>query len=170
MTMRKPTQLKRLHGTLRPDRQSANEPLPPRASGYCPRELPKAAKKWWRKQAPVLKRLGLLTQLDVVGAADMAICASRIQQGEALIERTGLVIKGREDTWVKNPAITIVGMYRTALFAWMREFGMTPASRSKIDAPGPEAEAAESDFERYQRIGEVPWAVPVYDDDESPDR
>lgn len=154
MTMRKPTAMKHLQGTARPDRVNPNEPQPPVASGYCPRDLPASAKHWWRRTAPSLKALGLLTVLDVAAARDMAICATRLAQAEVIIEDMGILVKGARGGVVRNPAIAVANQYRAALYAWLREFGMTPAARSRIDLPAPEEPEGEAArFERYQAHG-----------------
>lgn len=132
MTMQKPTKLKHLSGTLRPDRVHADEPQPPAASGYCPRDLPQSAKHWWHRIVPTLHRLGLLTVLDVPAARDMVICAARLAQAEALIEKAGLLIKGARGGVVRNPAIAAANQYRHALYSWAAKFGMTPSDRAGL--------------------------------------
>ena len=60
---RKPTALKKLQGTYRPDRDSADEPTP---SGHAdpPDVLTAAALAEWERLAPELESLGLLTSID----------------------------------------------------------------------------------------------------------
>ena len=60
---RKPTALKRLQGTYRPDRESADEPMP---SGHAdpPDVLTAEALAEWERLAPDLEAIGLLTVAD----------------------------------------------------------------------------------------------------------
>jgi P27 family predicted phage terminase small subunit len=129
--------MKKLAGTARPDRVNAGEPRPPDASTYCPRDLPESAKKWWRKVAPMLGKLGLLTVADLPAARDLVVTITRLQECEALIEEQGILVKSaRGDGQVKNPAIAVANAYRQALYRWASKFGLTPADRSGLSVPG----------------------------------
>jgi len=61
---RKPKQLKIVQGTYRKDRANPHEPKPQPRIPSCPWELCDTAKKEWRRLAPELHQLGLLTALD----------------------------------------------------------------------------------------------------------
>jgi len=160
MPSRKPTELKKLAGTLRPDRVHLAEPRPPAASGYCPRDLPESAKKWWRKVAPVLAELGLLTVLDVPAARDMILCAARLVQCEQLIEEKGILVPGaRNEGLVKNPAIAAANQYRAALYRWASKFGLTPSDRAGLQVLSEEREPS---------LAEVLFNMTVSDDDAKP--
>ena len=133
MASKKPTTLKKLSGTLRPDRVNVAEPRPPPASTYCPRDLPKDARRWWHKIAPVLGELGLLTVLDVPAARDLVVCCARLVQCEAIIEEKGILVPGaRNEGLVKNPAIAAANAYRQALYRWASKFGLTPSDRAGL--------------------------------------
>ena len=62
----KPTALKKLEGN--PGKRPLNElePVPPVASLRCPNYLLPEARKEWRRLAPILMNLGLLTAADAV--------------------------------------------------------------------------------------------------------
>ena len=141
MASKKPTTLKKLAGTLRPDRVNLGEPRPPAASGYCPRDLPETAKKLWRRLGPILAELGLLTVLDVPAARDMILCAARLVQCEAIIEEKGILVPGaRNEGLVKNPAIAAANQYRAALYKWCTKFGLTPSDRAGLQVLSEEPE------------------------------
>lgn len=131
--LRKPTELKRLAGTLRPDRVQGPEVQPGPASVRCPRDLPQSAKALWPKVAPTMRQLGLFTELDTLAFRDLIICASRLAEVERQIEATGLLVRGaRENNLVKNPLISIGNAYRRALQVWCARFGLTPADRAGL--------------------------------------
>ena len=137
MAAKKPTRLKELAGTARPDRVHSGEPRPPAASTYCPRDLVLSAKVWWRRVAPVLADLGLLTVADLPAARDLVTVIARLQQCEDLIEEKGILVAGaRDGGLVKNPAIAAANAYRQALYKWASKFGLTPADRSGLSVPG----------------------------------
>ncbi len=73
--LRKPTEVKRLQGTLRPDRVNDAEPQPGPAPVRCPRDLPTSAKRLWPKVAPTMRQLGLFTELDVLAFRDLFVRA-----------------------------------------------------------------------------------------------
>ena len=137
MAAKKPTRLKELAGTARPDRVHSGEPRPPAASTYCPRDLPASVKPWWRRVAPVLADLGMLTQADLPAARDLVTVITRLAECERLIEEKGILIPGaRDGGLVKNPAIAAANAYRQALYKWASKFGLTPADRNGLSVPG----------------------------------
>lgn len=134
MTARKPTEIKRLAGTLRAGRVHGPEVQPGLASVRCPRDLPASAKALWPKVAPVLRRLGLLTELDLLAFRDLVLCASRLAQVERLIEKTGFLIRSSrgDGDLVKNPLLATATAYRRSLYQWCSKFGLTPSDRAGL--------------------------------------
>src|SRR5690606_15032073 len=61
---RKPTALKVLQGTARPDRVKKGEPKPRPIAPEPPPGLDRFGKEAWRRLAPLLERQGLLTEDD----------------------------------------------------------------------------------------------------------
>src|SRR5262249_42754142 len=70
----KPTRLKEMLGNPGKRALSTGEPVPEAAIPSCPRFLDKEARKEWRRAAPELYALGVLTNLD--RAALAAYCES----------------------------------------------------------------------------------------------
>jgi phage terminase small subunit len=64
----KPTALKLIQGTYRPDRANPNEPNPRPGIPPCPKFLQGEARKQYNRMAKKLARIGLMTELD-----DMAL-------------------------------------------------------------------------------------------------
>lgn len=126
---RKPTKLKIIQGTARPDRVPANEPKPrPIAPDPLP-GLDRFGKQAWRRLAPMLDRLGLLTEAD----AEMlwALCQTWSQLRKAVRELNRL---SPSDPDYRRIAVTVENA-RKDLRLLGAEFGLSPASRSKIDLP-----------------------------------
>jgi len=126
----KPTALKLIQGTWRPDRANPFEPRPKPGIPPCPKFLQGDARKQYRKTARKLARIGLLTELD-----DMAL--SMLCQGWAdYLEATDQVRKS--GILVKSPYLVAANQALKKVRALLVEFGMTPGSRSRIQALGTE--------------------------------
>lgn len=80
----KPTALKKLEGN--PGKRPLNElePVPPVASLRCPNYLLPEARKEWRRLAPILMNLGLLTAADAVPFAGYCQAYARWREAEDL--------------------------------------------------------------------------------------
>ena len=154
MPRRKPTQVKKLAGTLRRDRMNIHEPRPPAANVRCPPGMPRGAKKWWRKLAPTLADLGLLTVLDLPAARDMCVCFGRLEEAEREVTERGIVVTGYRGGLVRNPAVSAANQYRAGAYRWAARFGLTPSDRAAPLAVTPDGDGnqtlADMLFEKAQ--------------------
>jgi P27 family predicted phage terminase small subunit len=85
----------------------------------------------WRRIAPELGRRGLLSALDVEMLRQLCELVALADRSRELLG-PALVVKGRRDALVTNPAWRI---YRDALSQirlLAQEFGLTPSARSRI--------------------------------------
>jgi P27 family predicted phage terminase small subunit len=149
MPRKKPTALKLLQGTYRPDRVKG-EPKPRPLAPKPPRGLPKEARRWWRELAPKLEPLGLLTETDGPAFADYCLCLARLDAAERDIQERGLLVPG-ERGMVKNPSCQLAREYRAAVQKWAARFGLDPQSRTGLDVKGDEKEVDE--FEEFLQRG-----------------
>ena len=127
----KPTAVKLVQGN--PGKRPLNdaEPKPERSSARAPRGLGAEGARFWRRYAPGLAALGVLTEVDEPAfrmAAEHYEVALRAAQQ---LHEEELVLESRDGP-KKNPLTQILRDNSTALRAFLTEFGMTPASRSKI--------------------------------------
>ena len=129
---RKPASLVVLEGN--PGRRPVKPPIEvPAAEGIePPGELPAGARRFWGVLAPVLQRVGLLTEADMPSLADLCMCLHRLQQAEQRIEADGLVVQGLHGP-IQHPAVAIAKHYRSAAQAWAKHFGLTPLARGALD-------------------------------------
>lgn len=157
----KPTKLKVLQGTAQPCRTLPYEPNPEVEVPTCPAFLTELARKEWDRIVPELERLNLVSQVD--RAALAAYCASygRWVQSELCIEAEGTFYdkvkrEGMDEHGCdvfslekkKHPAVLISQEERRQMRAFLTEFGLTPASRTRISvAP----KKIESDEEKRKR-------------------
>ena len=131
-------------GTYRPDRANPSEPMPRAVIPPCPEFLQGEARKQYQKTAKKLARIGLMTELD-----DMAL--SMVCQGWAdyleptdEVKRSGMLVKSPNGFPVLNPYLIAANQAIKKVRSLLAEFGMTPASRSRIHAA---ATSEESDDE-----------------------
>lgn len=88
----------------------------------------------WRRLTELLSARGDLSELDQAALADYCLCRVRLEECERLIAEQGVLVRGQRGL-VKNPALQIARQYRAALQKWSDLFGLTPASRGKINIP-----------------------------------
>ncbi|WP_395675974.1 phage terminase small subunit P27 family [Inquilinus sp.] len=141
----RPIHLKLIEGN--PGKRPLGTPLPVAPTiPEPPDHLDETAKVEWRRVAPQLFRLRLLTPLDVGALAVYCQAWSRFVQAERLLSEMaerdgvayGLMIRGRHGTPVQNPLIGVSRRSAAMMIHAAAEFGMTPSARSRVEAgPNP---------------------------------
>jgi P27 family predicted phage terminase small subunit len=129
-----PTALKRARG-VRSDRINASEPVPGGRVPSCPSHLSPEAQRLWRRLAPDLYRKGVLTIWDVELLAFFCDLVDQTWRARELLG-PGLLVTGRGETLVTNPAWRI---YRDGIAearGLAQEFGLTPSARSALRVLG----------------------------------
>jgi P27 family predicted phage terminase small subunit len=126
-----------------------HEPLTQPGEPPMPHDLSKAAKRVWREMVPILHELGTLTTSD--GDALAAYCETKVtwRMAQDSIEQDGIVIESSQGR-KKNPAVTVADSSLKQMRSLLGEFGMTPASRTKIRS---ESGDTDSPFERLIKEG-----------------
>jgi P27 family predicted phage terminase small subunit len=133
----KPTALKLLAGNPGKRPLNESEPTPPAGAPNCPRELSKEAKKEWKRIAPLLYDMGVLSTIDIAALAAYCECWSRWRDAERNIAKYGAVIKTPTGYPIQSPYVSIATKAIEQMRRFLSEFGMTPASRSRISAGPP---------------------------------
>ena len=145
MNPRKPTELKRIEGTYRKDRAVKNEVMPALSLESAP---PGDLNEWgaalWRKIYKHYAPLGVLTTIDedsllvmcsqfgiYCEACDL-LAAQGLQIEKEIYNQKGELV-GTEN--INNPVYKIVSDSFKNYKSMCMEFGMTPASRTRISAP-----------------------------------
>jgi P27 family predicted phage terminase small subunit len=131
----KPTRLKYLTGNPGKRPLNANEPKPEIAMPECPLELGPVARREWDRMAAELTSLRILTQLD--RAALAAYCGAYAMWAEATeaIQKFGTMVKSPTGYPVQSPYVSIANRQAEIMMRIASEFGLAPASRSRISAP-----------------------------------
>ena len=150
----KPTALKKLEGN--PGKRPLNElePVPPVASLRCPNYLLPEARKEWRRLAPILMNLGLLTAADAVPFAGYCQAYARWREAEDFITQHGSIFKTPSGYVQQVPQVSIAQQNLKIMQSFATEFGLTPACRARIVASGG---AAESDDDPMARLLKGGW-------------
>lgn len=148
----KPTALKELSGNPGHRPLNDSEPNPERVAPEMPKGMAIAARREWSRIVPALLQLGVLSSID--GKALAAYCDAYsmwelarkdlhknglVQDSPALdkencaifIEGAPLIIRK------KNPAFEIYNTAAKLMKSFLIEFGLTPASRSKLKIQKP---------------------------------
>jgi P27 family predicted phage terminase small subunit len=129
---RTPTNVKMLRGTFRKDRVNAAEPQPEAAIPTCPSFLSKEAKREWRRLSSELYILGLLTRIDRVALAAYCQAYGRWVEAEQHLTKEGLTTKAQSGYEQPSPWLPIANKALEQVRAVGAEFGIGPASRSKV--------------------------------------
>jgi P27 family predicted phage terminase small subunit len=131
---RKPTALRVLEGNRAHRPPNAREPKPEPKVPSCPGSLSAEARKIWRRLAPQLHARGLLTDWDRETFGLYCEAVAQHYRALQLIE-PALLVKGRRDGLITNPAWRIYRDSAALVRAFAQEFGLTPAARSGIEVP-----------------------------------
>ena len=134
----KPSNLHVLHGTDRADRRNDAEPKPDASDQKPPTWLKGRARREWKRIAPMVADMGVLTVADNDAAALMCDALAEYIEAREVVRQHGATYEAE----AKNGAVivrprAVVGMYQDAwrrVLRVMTDFGMTPSSRAKVQA------------------------------------
>ena len=134
LTGRRPFELvkARLHDTDRPARAKKKPRAVSAKTPPCPRWLSKSARAEWRRLAPELARLGLLSRLDVAAFVALCCAIADLRWAQDVIEREGRIVDGHRGVRTKHPALTIERGSIEQVRRLSAEFGLTPATRPRV--------------------------------------
>ncbi len=144
-----PTALKLLKG-VRPARINKNEPKPPGVTGMIPQgwalHMSDGAKRFWKKNAPILARLGVLTEVDLEAFRAMAEAYAQILLCNNVVRRKGIVYENDKGNPVMRPEAKLLINLETQYREFAKQFGMVPGERGRLHV-GNEGEAEDSDLD-----------------------
>lgn len=172
----KPTALKELAGN--PGKRPLNdaEPRPEIGEPERPKGLDKPARRAWRIIVPKLLAMGVLTKADGQALASYCDCVMLIERSRRDIKTFGIfttnALTGERK---KSPAVQILLEATAKKKSIEVEFGLTPASRSKLkmtangDAQEDEADAFFTNGPKLVTSPPVPRTTPEAPPRESED-
>ena len=137
-----PTRLKILRGTFRKDRQNLSEPTPA-AGAPAPRPgMGRQVRVWYLRLAAIVDPPRIATAADGIA---LELCASAIAEyhaARAVLARQGATYTTKTptgSTMVRaRPEVAIAADAWRRAAAMLRDFGLSPASRPRVNAvPAP---------------------------------
>jgi P27 family predicted phage terminase small subunit len=140
----KPTAIKELEGNPGKRPLNKNEPKPENTAPKCPTWLDKEAKKEWRRMSKALEAIGILTKVDGAAFAGYCQAYARWKEAEEFLSKHGTIFKTPSGYIQQVPQVSIAQAYLKIMKDFCSEFGLTPASRTRLHV-GLEGENQEGD-------------------------
>ncbi|CAI1071885.1 phage terminase small subunit P27 family [Serratia fonticola] len=146
-----PTHLRLVRGNPSKRAINKNEPKPPSGVPPTPKHFDKQGKYWFKRMAEELDALGVMSQLDGRALELLVEAYTEYRHHCDTLDREGYTYavyseddgderKDREIRMIKpHPAAMMKADAWKRIRAMLAEFGMTPASRSKVNATAPDA-------------------------------
>lgn len=142
-----PTKLTVLRGNPGKRPLNPREPQPVVGLPTPPRNLSTEARAEWKRVIAAIGATGVITRADRAALivycqawADYVTVYKAVEdQGRTFVTPQGYV--------AKNPMVTIMNEARAAVLKFAQEFGLTPAARTRVQAP--DKVAAEDPFEKF---------------------
>lgn len=153
-----PTHLRLVRGNPSKRAINKNEPKPPSGVPPTPKHFDKQGKYWFKRMAEELDALGVMSQLDGRALELLVEAYTEYRHHCDTLDREGYTYavyseddgderKDREIRMIKpHPAAMMKADAWKRIRAMLAEFGMTPASRSKVNATAPDAADPLADF------------------------
>ncbi len=172
-----PTKIKELRGGKNTYHRKPNKKEPqPETSDKVPKApayLSKVAQAEWRRMAKLLHPIGLLTKVDEVALSAYCSCfdqwvdaTAHVQKFGPIVstpkkDKNGVVLKDKKGKVLTggmeySPYLAVSNRAMVEMRKWMTEFGMTPSSRSNVQA----TEKKKNDpLEEFMGRGGKPFSV-----------
>jgi len=135
---RLPTELKKQRGTLRKDRLNENEPKLPSVIPPIPTWLSEDGQKAFSELSNLLHDMSVLTQADELALTLLCDAYSEYKKAKEVVNELGatMEVTSREGNSksVIRPEVQIANQSFVRVFQLLKEFGLTPSSRAKVNA------------------------------------
>lgn len=142
-----PASMKEMKGTLRPWRENKDAPKPGKASILePPAHLSPVAAEEYKRKAELLDRLGVFKEGDDVALAAYADAYARWVNAVELYNKTGPLVKDKKGNPARNPIGYAINNAVDTMYRFLTEFGLTPASRTRIKV---DAKPTENEWEMF---------------------
>jgi P27 family predicted phage terminase small subunit len=146
----KPTRLEIIQGF--PGKRgirNKREPKPPLVkTDEPPAHLAEQAQHWWKYYVNMLRSLRVLTEADLMALENLAMATADRIEHETSLAKTGPLYKTGTGYVMVSPLFSVVNKLKKRELELLREFGMTPSSRTRVQTT-----AAPEESNRFARIG-----------------
>src|SRR3954452_24455381 len=127
----KPTAIKRLEGNPGKRRLNEAEPKPMMGVPEYPDYLDDVAKKEWGRLTTILTAMKVLTEADYIALANLCQAYSTLMNAQKQMNKTGILYKSKSGYIQQSPLLGIIHTQTTIVNTLLREFGLTPSSRTR---------------------------------------
>ena len=134
---KKPSKLKLLQGTARKSRTNPNEPKPSGILPTPPEHLSGGEAEKFMVLRGYIESMGIASIEDVDALANLASVLVEIEEDQVLLHSLGspYYVPNPETGMIRaHPAVNRIQVGRQRAQALLGEFGLTPATRSKVSA------------------------------------
>ena len=131
---KKPTPLKVVQGTFRPDREPKNPAILEPQAPKPPKGMSQPGRACWRRIVPKLVAARILTELDRELLAAYCECWAMYWDLKTIVHKEGYTTTTHKGNVIQHPLVGSMNKMLDSLIRLGREFGLTPASRSRIEA------------------------------------
>jgi P27 family predicted phage terminase small subunit len=144
-----PTAIRLVKGNpgRRPIRES--EPKPTVKAPECPPHLNDIAKGQWARLVPVLLSMRVLTEADEIALGNLCGAYATLIEAQNQMAKTGILYKTKSGHIQQSPLLSIINAQLNIVNSLLREFGMTPAARTRVAA----VEEDEKPKNRFAALG-----------------
>ena len=111
-------------------------PEPPQAAMRCPTWLDVEAKAEWRRVAPMLTAMRILTALDVANLACYCQAWSELRDATDLLQRRGKTFSTPSGYKQQRPEVGIAHRAMLNIRLFCGELGMSPSARMRLATDG----------------------------------
>ncbi len=160
--VRKPTAVKLVEGTYRPDRSVPHEPKPPQATRpVAPARLTAYGKAAWDELVQLANELAVLTITDLVALEAFAEAVGDLRAAREALAAP-LVVAGVEVAhagqrfyWTglpdapmrrARPELAAIAEADKRVAAWVARFGLSPSDRARVSAGPPSRRSPWDEF------------------------
>lgn len=155
---RLPTELKKQRGTLRKDRMNENEPKLPSVIPPIPTWLSEDGQKAFSELSTLLHDMSVLTQADELALTLLCDAYSEYKRAKEVVNELGatMEVTSREGNTksVIRPEVQIANQSFVRVFQLLKEFGLTPSSRAKVNAIENQGNTPDVKIENFFNGGE----------------
>jgi P27 family predicted phage terminase small subunit len=142
MSHRKPSNVKKLQGTYRRDRAPKIEPEPRQGIPHCPSHLTDLEANVWAQLGRHLHDMGVLSEADATALELLVEAYGTYRNAQDVIAKNGLIYQtttAAGDQMIRpRPEVAIAADSWRRIHKMLVEFGLTPASRTRVEAERPE--------------------------------
>ena len=142
----KPKYLKLLEGEPNKHRINQDEPQPYPKAPKAPTWLSREAKAEWKRVAPQMEAIGILTEIDMAMFASYCSAYGKLVWAEKMIKKArkgneaagGLIVKTPTGALQTSPYVWIYNKALEQIRSFGSEFGLSPSSRTRIKVVKPD--------------------------------